>query len=94
MLSRCGGRNGNFGHYVVRSGRRALLAAILSMGGYGIIIWCFTQGGVAEIVAVRETSVVFAAIIGAVFLREGFGPRRAVSAAMVAAGIIVLKVVG
>ncbi len=84
----------NFGRYVVRSGYRAMLAAILSMAGYGVIIWCFTQGAVAEIVAVRETSVVFAAIIGAVFLGEGFGPRRAISAVVVACGIIILKTLG
>ncbi len=84
----------NFGNYVLQSGRRALYAGVLSMAGYGIIIWCFTRGSVAEIVAVRETSVVFAALIGALFLGEGFGPRRAISAAIVAIGIIVLKVAG
>jgi drug/metabolite transporter (DMT)-like permease len=38
--------------------------------------------------------VLFAALIGAIFLHEGFGPRRAISAAVVAAGIILIDLAG
>ena len=38
--------------------------------------------------------VVIAAIIGAVLLREGFGPRRIAAAALVAAGVALIKLGG
>ncbi len=41
--------------------------------------------------ALRETSVLFGAVIAAVFLRERFGARRAVGAFLVAAGAILLR---
>ncbi len=42
------------------------------------------------VTAVRETSVVFGAIIGIVVLRESFGPRRIAAACLVTAGIAAL----
>jgi drug/metabolite transporter (DMT)-like permease len=42
------------------------------------------------VTAVRETSVVFGAIIGIVVLRESFGPRRLAAACLVTAGIAAL----
>jgi drug/metabolite transporter (DMT)-like permease len=44
----------------------------------------------AYVSALRETSVIFAAIIGATLLREPFGTRRVVAAALVAAGIVAM----
>jgi uncharacterized membrane protein len=42
--------------------------------------------------AVRETSVIFAALIGLIFLRESFGIRRLAASALIAAGIILIAV--
>jgi drug/metabolite transporter (DMT)-like permease len=50
-----------------------------------------TRAPVAAVSALRETSVLFAAIIGAVWLREGFGLARVAGAASVAVGIAALK---
>jgi uncharacterized membrane protein len=46
----------------------------------------------APVVALRETSVVFAAIIGSVFLHEGFAGCRVAAAATVLVGIVLLGI--
>ena len=46
------------------------------------------------VVALRETSVVFAALISMVLLREGFGIKRLAAAIVVAAGVMLLKLAG
>ncbi|MGO9080503.1 MAG: EamA family transporter [Streptosporangiaceae bacterium] len=70
--------------------RSGLLAGVLSLAAYGIVLWAQTRAPLAEVAAIRETSVIFAALIGMVFLREQFGPRRAAAAAVIAAGIILM----
>ena len=50
-----------------------------------------TRAPVAAVAALRETSVLFAALIGAIWLREGFGAMRFAGAASVVAGIAALK---
>ncbi len=70
---------------------RPTIGGVLSVAGYGIVVWCYASGPVAPISALRETSVVFAAVLGSIFLREGFGTRRIAAAATVAAGIFVMN---
>ncbi|CAG1003764.1 hypothetical protein BURK2_03239 [Burkholderiales bacterium] len=70
--------------------RSGLVAGLLSVGGYAIALWAMSVLAMAPVVALRETSVVFAALIGSVFLREGFAGRRLAAAAMVLAGIVML----
>lgn len=70
--------------------RTGLMAGLLSVTGYAIALWAMSTLAMAPVVALRETSVVFAAIIGSVILREGFAARRAVSAITILAGIILL----
>lgn len=64
----------------------------LSFAAYGVVIWAFTLGAIAPVAALRETSVVFAAVIAAVHMKEGFGIRRIVSALVVLFGIILLAI--
>jgi drug/metabolite transporter (DMT)-like permease len=40
--------------------------------------------------ALRETSVIFGAVLGTIVLREGFGPRRIAAAVLVTVGIVLL----
>jgi drug/metabolite transporter (DMT)-like permease len=69
---------------------RGLLAGLLSVAAYGIVLWAQTKAPLAEVAAIRETSVVFAALIGLVALDEDFGKRRVVAAAVIAAGIVLI----
>ncbi|MBQ1765702.1 MAG: EamA family transporter, partial [Aquincola sp.] len=51
----------------------AALGTAASLGSYGIALWAMTRAPVAVVAAVRETSVLFAALIGTWWLREPFG---------------------
>ena len=71
--------------------RNQLWGGVLTIGAYGIVLWCYTLGAVAPVAALRETSVVFAALIGARLLSEPFGRRRVLAAMIVAAGVIMIS---
>jgi drug/metabolite transporter (DMT)-like permease len=70
---------------------RAGAAGVLSMAAYGIVLWAQTKAPLAEVAAIRETSVIFAALIGMVLLRERFGARRVAAAVLIAAGIVLIS---
>jgi drug/metabolite transporter (DMT)-like permease len=70
---------------------RPLAAGTVSLLGYFIIIWAVRQNAMAPVAALRETGVLFAAVIGAFVLKEAFGPRRILAAALVVAGIAVVS---
>jgi drug/metabolite transporter (DMT)-like permease len=71
---------------------RGLLAGALSLLAYGIVLWAQSRAALAEVAAIREISVVFAALIGMIFLKERFGPRRVAAAVVIAAGIVLISV--
>lgn len=77
--------------YIARSWRRGLLGGAASLGAYAIVLWAMTRAPIAAVAALRETSVLFAALIGAVWLKEGFGWPRLAGAASVVAGVAALK---
>ena len=77
--------------YIARGWRRGLIGGAASLGAYGIVLWAMTRAPVAAVAALRETSVLFAALIGAAFLKERLGLRRLAGAASVVAGIAALK---
>jgi drug/metabolite transporter (DMT)-like permease len=70
---------------------KGLLAGALSLVAYGIVLWAQTKAPLAEVAAIRETGVVFAALIGAKLLHERFGRRRLAAALAVAAGIVLIS---
>ena len=70
---------------------RGLLAGMLSLAAYGTVLWAQSRAPLAEVAAIRETSVIFAALIGMLFLRERFGARRVAAAAVIAAGIVLIS---
>jgi drug/metabolite transporter (DMT)-like permease len=69
-----------------------LLAGALSVLAYGLVLWAQTRGALAPIAALRETSVIFGAIIGTLAFHEPFGRSRIASTVLVAAGILLLNV--
>jgi len=64
----------------------------LAVLAYGIALWAMTRAPVALVAVLRETSVAFAALIGALFLKEPFTPRRVVATLAVLAGLVALRV--
>jgi drug/metabolite transporter (DMT)-like permease len=77
--------------YVRASWRRGLVAGTLSTGAYAVALWAMTRAPVAAVAALRETSVIFGALIGAWLLKEGHIARRLAGAVTVAAGVVALK---
>ena len=58
---------------------------------YGVALWVMTRAPVALVAALRETSVLFATIFAAVFLKERLGLARCAAVVLVTAGAIVMK---
>ena len=68
-----------------------MVGGVASVISYGAALLAFSMTEAATVTAMRETSVVFGAILGAVFLKEGFGKRRIAAAAVLAAGLMLLE---
>jgi uncharacterized membrane protein len=71
--------------------RRALLVAALALAAYGMIIWAQLHANLGAVSALRETSVIVAAVIGALFFKERFGARRVIASAIVVTGVALLS---
>lgn len=84
------GRERSIGH-VKLYWRRGTIGGLLSLFGYGIILWAMTKAPIAYVSALRETSVLFAGIIAVVFLAEPLKVSRIISAIMIVCGIILMR---
>ena len=83
------------GHAVGRYARRrwplASVGACASLGSYGIALWAMTRAPVASVAALRETSVLFAMLLGSWLLKEHFTLRRAIGCCSIVAGVMALR---
>jgi drug/metabolite transporter (DMT)-like permease len=77
--------------YAAGRWRLALLGGVASMASYGIALWAMTRAPVASVAALRETAVLFAAVIGVVWLREPFGVLRALGTLLIVCGVVGLR---
>ena len=73
-----------------RDTAKAIGGGLLSFGSYGAIIAALALGNVGPISALRETSIVFSALIGRVFLGEALTWRRALVCLAVTAGAVLI----
>jgi drug/metabolite transporter (DMT)-like permease len=71
--------------------RTATAGAALSTVAYAIAIWAMTVAPIALVAALRETSVLFAALFAALILREPILPARLAAAGLVLAGAVLLR---
>jgi len=67
------------------------LGGALQVGAYWIIIWALALAPMAMVSSLRETSVLFAAVISTFVLKEGFGVWRFVSAGLVTLGLVLSR---
>jgi drug/metabolite transporter (DMT)-like permease len=74
-----------------RTAATGLLAGMLAVLAYGLVLWAQTRGALAPIAALRETSVIFGALIATVAFKEPFGRTRIVASVLVVVGIVVLN---
>ena len=66
--------------------RTALIAGVVQLVTYGTVIWALTLAPIGPVSALRETSIVFAALIGRIFLSEPLTARRLGACLVIAAG--------
>ncbi|MCA8890308.1 MAG: EamA family transporter [Hyphomonas sp.] len=71
--------------------RPGIWGGIAGSLSYGAAIFAYTMTDAAMVTALRETSVVFAAVMAAVFLKESFGARRIVAASVLATGLVLMQ---
>jgi drug/metabolite transporter (DMT)-like permease len=80
------------GIYFMKNWNKAMLGGACAVGAYGIALWAMTRAPVALVAVLRETSVVFAAVIAYFVLGEKLTRRRIVSTGAVLLGLIALKI--
>lgn len=68
-----------------------LTGGVISLTAYGLVIWAQAHGDLATIAALRETSILIAALIATLLFRERSGRLRLTAGAAVLAGIAVLE---
>lgn len=74
-----------------RHWRSGMAGGLLSFGAYWIVIWAMTKAPIALVAALRESSVLFAAIISVVFLGERLRLPRGIAVAFIVAGVVCLR---
>jgi len=69
---------------------RGLAAGALSVVAYGLVLWAQTRAPLAPVAALRESSIIAGAVIGAVFFKERFGTPRVAASALLVGGIALM----
>ncbi|WP_203290977.1 DMT family transporter [Maricaulis parjimensis] len=72
--------------------RPALFSTVFNTSTYGLALLAYAHAPVAPMAALRETSIVFGAILAALVLKESFGLRRIALAICLAGGLVLLQV--
>jgi len=72
-------------------GPQAIAGGLMATFGYSIALWALSRAPMATVASLRESSVLFAAVIGTRFLGESFGRRRIVSAIVLVIGLIMVQ---
>ncbi|HEY1151289.1 MAG TPA: EamA family transporter, partial [Pseudoduganella sp.] len=69
--------------YASKYWRVAALGGVGTLSSYGLALWAMTAAPVAAVAALRETAILFAAAIAALFLREKIGMRRGAAISLI-----------
>jgi phosphonate utilization associated putative membrane protein len=77
--------------YARRRWPLAALGGAASIGSYSIALWAMTVAPIASVAALRETSVLFAALLGTWLLKERFGVQRAAGTVVIVGGVMALR---
>ena len=71
--------------------RRGLAGGALQVLSYGIAIWAMTVAPIAVVATLRETSVLFGAVIAVVVLKEPLRAARIAAACLIVCGLILIR---
>lgn len=84
-------RSGWFGYMRAKPGK-ITAGALAAATAYAMVIYAMSVAPMAMVSSLRETSVIFAALIGTLMFREPFGRQRIIAAALVCLGVVLIKV--
>ncbi len=70
---------------------RGVMGGVIANVGYGIAIYALVLGPMAHVAALRETSVLFGALMGTLLLGEPFGVRRVAAAFVIVVGLVLMN---
>ena len=84
-------RPGSVWAHLRRTWWRGAIGGVIANVGYGIAIYALVLGPMAHIAALRETSVLFGALMGTLLLGEPFGLRRVAAAFVIVVGLVMMN---
>ncbi len=87
-------RGGETTKFLRREWKVGVIGGVMMFTAYAIVIYALTLTQMAQVAALRETSVIFAAVIGTLILKEPLGVKRIFAATVVAGGIILVALSG
>jgi drug/metabolite transporter (DMT)-like permease len=70
---------------------KGVLAGGLSFGSYFVALWAMTLAPIAAVAALRETSILFALMLGSFWLKESLTKARVIAAVLILAGAAALR---
>lgn len=73
-----------------REAAKAVGGGLISIVAYGVVVWAMAGAVMAKVSGLRETSILFAAILAGLFLKERFTPRRGACAVLITLGALLL----
>ena len=77
--------------HVLAQWKKGALGGGCTFASYSLALWAMTHAPIAPVAALRETSIIFSAMLAVTFLKERISPLRYVSIIIVSLGAIVIK---
>lgn len=71
--------------------RLGIIPAAASFAAYGIAVWAMTKAPIALVAALRETSILFAVLIGWLIFGERMGAQKAFAAGLITLGVVLTR---
>jgi len=72
--------------------RKGIIPAAASLVAYGIVVWAMTKAPIALVAALRETSILFAVLIGWLVFGEKLGGLKALAAGLIVCGVTLTRI--
>ncbi len=79
---------------IAREWQRTVISGLLGTVAFGVFLWALSHGPIGGVSALRETSVLFASLIGVMVLKEKWSVQRFAGALLITAGIIAFALRG
>ena len=68
-----------------------IVASIGSLTSYSLVLWAYTQAPIYYVASIRESSIIFASLIGLIFFKEKGLLRRLLASIVLFAGVVILE---